>query len=99
MENKALRRRIDEIEIFEKERVKVQKALKESEERYRSVFENTGTATIIIEKNMTISMVNAKFETLTGFSKVEIQRKMKWTEFVIPEDLERMKGYHQKRRR
>ncbi|MEZ4548948.1 MAG: PAS domain S-box protein [Desulfobacterales bacterium] len=64
-----LRLRIEEYKLMEKERAAAQQALRESEERYRSVFENTGTATIIIENDMTISMVNAKFEELTGYSK------------------------------
>ncbi len=97
-ELKDLRQRIEEFKSVEDKRLETQKAFVESEERYRSVFENTGTATIIIENNMTISMVNAKFEELTGLSKKEIQGKMKWTEFVVDADVERMKGYHVKRR-
>ena len=76
-----------------------EKALAESEERYRSVFENTGTATVIIEDDMTISMANAEYEKLTGFSKEEVENKKKWTEFVAEEDFEKMKENHIKRRR
>ena len=97
-ELEQLRERIAGYEKLESERQDTQKALEESEERYRSVFENTGTATIIIENDMTISMVNAKFEELTGFSRDEICNRMKWTDFVAEEDLERMKRYHVKRR-
>jgi PAS domain S-box-containing protein len=67
--------------------------------RYRSVFENTGTATIIIEEDMTISMANSRFEQLSGYLREEIEGKKKWTEFVVAEDLERMKAYHVKRRK
>ncbi len=94
----ALRVRVEEFHVLEKERLAAQQALAENEDRYRSVVENTGTATIIIENDMTISMVNAKFEELTGYSKKEIHNKMKWTDFVAAEDLERMKRYHVKRR-
>ena len=94
----ALRLRVEEFHVLEKEGQAAQQALAESEDRYRSVFENTGTATIIIENDMTISMVNAKFEELTGYSKKEIHNKMKWTDFVAADDLERMKRYHVKRR-
>ncbi len=94
-----LRLRIEELRVLDAERQIAQKRFAESEERYRSVFENTGTATIIIENDMTISMVNAKFESLTGYSKKEIRNKMKWTDFVAKEDLERMKRYHVKRRK
>jgi len=71
----------------------------ESEEKYRTVFENTGTATVIIEEDTIISIANAQFERLSGYSKEEIENKMKWTDFVIPEDLERMKKYHIARRK
>ncbi|MBU4227047.1 PAS domain S-box protein [bacterium] len=74
-------------------------ALKESEERYHTVFENTGTATMVIEEDITVSLVNTRFEKLSGYSKREIENKMKWTDFVIPEDLERMKKYHIARRK
>jgi PAS domain S-box-containing protein/putative nucleotidyltransferase with HDIG domain len=73
--------------------------LAESEEKYRTVFENTGTATTIIEEDKIISMANTQFEKLSGYSKEEIENKMKWTDFVIPEDLERMKRYYIARRK
>jgi len=76
------------------ERKKAEQALTESEEKYHTVFENALAATLVIEEDMTIVMVNAQVEKLTGYSKEEIENKMKWTEFVVPEDLERMKKYH-----
>ncbi|MDI6643836.1 MAG: histidine kinase dimerization/phosphoacceptor domain -containing protein [Methanobacteriaceae archaeon] len=81
------------------ERKKIEKALKESESNYRAIFENTGTATLIIEDDTIISMVNTEFEVLSGFKKEEIQGKMSWTEFVADDDLERMKYYHEMRRK
>ena len=80
------------------ERKRMEEVLRESEERYRSVFENTGTATTIDEDDMTISMVNTGFEKLSGYSKEEIEGKIKWTQFVAKEDLGRLKGFHTKRR-
>ena len=73
--------------------------LTESEEKYRTVFENTGTATIIIEEDTTISLANREFARLYGLPKEEIEGKMSWTTIVAPEDLERMKGYHYSRRK
>ena len=70
-----------------------------SEEWYQTVFENTGTATIIIEEDTTISLANQKFTKLYGFSKEEIEGKMSWTTFVHPDDIERMKEHHYHRRR
>ena len=81
------------------ERKQVGKALVESEEQYRAIFENTGTATVILEENTVIFMLNSQFEKLSGYSKDEIENKIKWTDFVIPEDLEKMKKYHIARRK
>ena len=66
---------------------------------YRTVFEKSGAASIIIEPDMTISMSNAEFEKLSGYSKDEIENRVKWSFFVAPEDKERMLGYHYARRK
>jgi PAS domain S-box-containing protein len=71
--------------------------LRESEMRYRTIFENTGTATVQIEKNTMISLVNSEFERLSGFSKHEIEGKKSWVEFVVKEDLEGMLDMHRRR--
>lgn len=87
-----LRQRVTEIEEAARKRVL------ESEEKYRAIFENTGTATTLIEEDATLVLVNAEFEKLSGYSKEEIEGKKKWPEFVVPEDLERMLEYHRLRR-
>jgi PAS domain S-box-containing protein len=73
-------------------------ALKVSEERYRSMFENTGAATTIVDENTLISLANHEFERLSGYSKREIEMKKSWTEFVVKSDLERMLAQHYLRR-
>ena len=81
------------------EQKSIEKALLASGERYRSVFENTGAGTIIIEKDTTISLVNTGFANLIGYSKDEIEGKMQWTSIIAKEDdLNRMLSYHTKRR-
>jgi PAS domain S-box-containing protein len=80
------------------ERKKAEQTLKESERKYRAIFENTGTATTIIEEDTTISLANQEFEKLSGYTKEEIEGKKSWTEFVLKEDLKRMKKYHRLRR-
>jgi len=72
--------------------------LKNSENKYKAIFENTGTATIIVEENTIISLANEKFETLTGYTKEEIEGKKSWTEFVVKDDLNRMLAQHHLRR-
>jgi len=78
---------------------KTEKALRDSEERYRTTFENTGTAMSIGEEDTTISLVNKMYEKLSGHSKEEIEGKKSWTEFVTKEDLEKLKTYHNERRK
>ncbi|MGM0510673.1 MAG: PAS domain S-box protein [Thermoplasmatota archaeon] len=80
------------------ERKQAENKLKGSEEKYKTIFENTGTATVMIEPDMTISMVNRETEKITGYSREEIEGKIKWSDFVVEEDLPRMKEYHEKRR-
>jgi len=69
----------------------------ENEIYYKAIFENTGTAIIIIDPDMTISRVNSEVEILTGYSKEEIEGCKKWTDFAVEEELDRMKGYYQLR--
>lgn len=82
----------------EKQRAAVQKALLDSEEKYRTIFETTGTATIIIDEDMTISLANSMFEELSGFSKSEVEGQMKFQDFAFKDDFEWMEGYHYARR-
>ncbi len=76
----------------------VARKLKESELRYRSLFENTGTATIVVEKNMRIAMANSKFCEMTGFTKAEIGSKKRFTEFIERKNLYRIRRYHARRK-
>jgi PAS domain S-box-containing protein len=64
------------------ESVRNKKALEASESRYRGVFENTGLPMIILEQDLLITMVNARFEELSGYSKNEIEGKMNISQFV-----------------
>jgi PAS domain S-box-containing protein len=82
----AVSRALHEVEE-RRERERAEDALKESEVRYRTIFENTGTATVIVDEDGTIVLANRQFERLTGFSRSELQGEKKWTEFVLEDDL------------
>jgi diguanylate cyclase (GGDEF)-like protein/PAS domain S-box-containing protein len=71
--------------------------LRESEARYRTIFETTGTATVIVEKDTTISLANAEFERLSGFSKEELEGKRNWAKFVAQDDREMLVQDHRLR--
>jgi len=78
--------------------VRAEAELRASEARYRTIFETTASATAIVEKDMTISLVNKELVRLSGYAKEELEGKKRWTEFVAPRDLARMKEYHTLRR-
>jgi len=76
----------------------LQEQLRESESRYRAVFQNTGTAICIIEEDRTISLANSRFASLTGYLEEDIENKMKWPQLVSESDQERMIQWHHQRR-
>jgi PAS domain S-box-containing protein len=80
------------------EHLKMQDRLQDSENRYRTIFENTGSAILIVEPDTTISLVNTEFELLSGYSKEEVEGKRSWTKFVAEADLARLLSYHRLRR-
>jgi len=61
-------------------------------------FEYTGTAMMVIEQDMTISMGNRKMAEITGYSRDILATPKKWTDYVVDEDLPRMAEYHKLRR-
>ena len=67
-------------------------------EAYQAVFENTGTAMIVVNEDMKILLANSELERITGYSKQELEGRRLWTDFICAEDLERMKEYHLRRR-
>jgi PAS domain S-box-containing protein len=64
------------------ERKQMENALKKSEDRYRSVFENAGLPMVIMEDSLLIFMANDRFAEMSGYEKNEIEGKMKFTDFI-----------------
>ena len=74
------------------------KQLADSEIRYRKIFETTGTAMAIVEEDTTISLANSEFESLSGYSKEEIENGKSCLDFVLEEEQEKIRAYHHTRR-
>ncbi len=74
-------------------------ARRRAEEKYRSIFQNTGAATILIEADMTFSMVNENASQLLGYSREAIEGKMKTSDFFKGESFKMVREYHLARRR
>jgi PAS domain S-box-containing protein len=68
--------------------------LVESEKVYRGIFENAGIPMAVIEEDTTVSLVNSRFEELSGYPRGEIEAKKQWPEFVAPEDIDKFVKYH-----
>lgn len=80
------------------ERKQAELALTQSEAEYKSIFQTTGTATLIIGKDYTILLANDGFVNLSGFPREQLEGKKLWTEFIVEEDIERMKAQHELQR-
>jgi PAS domain S-box-containing protein len=73
---------------------RIENDLYKSEQKYRTVFENTGTAMIILDADATILLANAEIEKMSGYSREEIEGRMSWTQFVQDEDVEKVSSWY-----
>lgn len=80
------------------ERKQIEQSLRESEDKYRTIFRTSSTALVIIEEDTTISLANEEFEEICGYTKSEIEGNLSWKQFILPEDVGRIIGYHYSRR-
>ncbi len=78
-------------------RIRSEKEIKEKEKLYRTIFENTGTAMVIINDDLTISLSNEKFNRLVGYYEESVENK-DFLEMVVDEDKDRLERYHNLRR-
>ncbi|MGE5421839.1 MAG: PAS domain S-box protein [Ignavibacteriales bacterium] len=75
----------------------IEEALRTSENLYRAIFENTGTASIIIDEDTRMVLANTQMEKLSGYNSRELLGQS-WQVLIHQADLERMLDYHYKRR-
>jgi PAS domain S-box-containing protein len=73
---------------------KSERNLEDSEKNYRSIFENTGTAMLIADEDMTISLVNKTFENILKQNKEDIEGKQNWINMLVPADQEKIGNIH-----
>ena len=78
--------------------VEILKRLFKAEKFSRAIFETTGTATLIVEDDTTISAANSEFVKLSGYSRQELEGGMSWQDFITREDIDMMREYHRMRR-
>lgn len=70
-------------------RKQAEKELKDSESRYKAIFESTGTATLIVDEDTSILMANKECLDITGYASGELIGQ-KWPQYVAPESLQMM---------
>jgi len=96
-ELEATRREVERLRKQARQYQRVKKELKHSGHFYQTLFENSGTATIVIEEDTTISMINNDFSNFTGYSRQEILGQT-WSRYVAADDVERLLSFHKIRR-
>lgn len=79
------------------ENLELKERLSQSEKLYQTIFETTGTGMVIVEEDMTISLVNREFERISGYRSGELTGKS-LSILISPSDLGRMREYHRERR-
>jgi len=84
---KALRHKSTQLEQEIERRKIVAEQLRDSESRYRAIFESTGTAMMIVGEDATIRLVNAEFEKLSGYTRKEAEGALRWTDLLSDGDI------------
>lgn len=70
----------------------LEKQLKESENRYRTIFEASDSAMMLVDEHSTITMVNEQFENMTGYSKASVENSKSWTDFFDVSERSKLEG-------
>ncbi len=76
-------------------RKEAETAMQRSENLYRTIFENTGTAMVIIAKSGLITRANLEFARLSGVSRGIVEQHKRWEYFFVEEEHSRIREYLQ----
>ncbi|GAB4309564.1 MAG: hypothetical protein Kow0019_06700 [Methanobacteriaceae archaeon] len=67
--------------------------LKESEKRYRNIFENTGTLMVILDENLDIMLANSEFKKFLNSFGGNLESK-NWSNFINSPERDKIREYH-----
>jgi len=90
-----LEQKVIQLEEEGVERERAEKALRKSEEKYRTLFENAGEAVLVAQDGV-FKFANPKGEELFGYSKEELVSKP-FTYFIHEEDRQMVRERYEKR--
>lgn len=77
-------------------RREIEDHLRENELKYRSIFEHAGAPSLIIEKDMTISMANLKFAQFSGYTRQRIENRIKFSRLIHEEGIKTLSDFKKK---
>ncbi|NPU83185.1 MAG: PAS domain S-box protein [Syntrophaceae bacterium] len=72
------------------DRKKVEDNLRQSENLYRTIFENTGTVMMIADEDRNIILLNGEFERVAGIKREDVVGKIRGDDLIESADLERL---------
>jgi len=78
---------------------RAQEEIKQSEERYRTIFDTAGTGMISFGADAVITLANEEWAKLSGYSIEETVGKLTWMPFFTEQSLAKMRTYHEMRTR
>ncbi|WAI02441.1 sensor histidine kinase [Methanogenium organophilum] len=61
---------------------RMQEEIRLSEANYRTLFEVGGAATAILTREGILTLINTRFERLSGYTKAEVENRMRWYDFI-----------------
>ncbi|KAF1078674.1 PAS domain S-box protein [Methanogenium sp. MK-MG] len=61
---------------------RMQEEIRLSEANYRTLFEVGGAATAILTREGTLTLINTRFERLSGYNRSEVEDRMNWQDFI-----------------
>ena len=65
---------------------------------YRTLFEHTGTAIVVLNADMSVFSFNSEFGRLSGVGKMRADTSIHFLDLIAPEDRNRLQHYHDQRR-
>ncbi len=61
---------------------RMQEEIRLSEANYRTLFEVGGAATAILTRGGVLTLINTRYERLSGYTKAEVENRMNWRDFI-----------------